>query len=47
MLFGGDRFGTVLDPFGHSWAITTHKIDLTPEGLRKAGEEFFASMAKQ
>ncbi len=45
--FWGDRFGTILDPFGHSWAIATHKIDLTPEGLRKAGEEFFASMTKQ
>ncbi len=45
--FWGDRFGTVLDPFGHSWAIATHKIDMTPEGLRKAGEEFFAKMAKQ
>jgi uncharacterized glyoxalase superfamily protein PhnB len=45
--FWGDRFGSVLDPFGHSWAIATHKIDMTPEGLRKAGEEFFAKMAKQ
>jgi len=45
--FWGDRFGTILDPYGHSWAIATHKIDMTPEGLRKAGEEFFAKMAKQ
>ena len=45
--FWGDRFGSVLDPFGHSWAIVTHKIDMTPEGLSKAGEEFFAKMAKQ
>ncbi len=45
--FWGDRSGTVLDPFGHSWTIATRKIDLSPEALRKAGEEFFASMAKQ
>ena len=45
--FWGDRYGMVLDPFGHSWAIATHKIDISPEGLRKAGEEFFANMAKQ
>ena len=44
--FWGDRFGSVVDPFGHSWSIATHKIDMTPEGLRKAGEEFFANMAK-
>jgi len=42
--FWGDRFGTVMDPYGHSWAIATHKIDMTPEGLRKAGEEYFARL---
>jgi len=42
--FWGDRFGTVIDPYGHSWAIATHQKDLTPEELRKAGEEFFAIM---
>lgn len=45
--FWGDRYGVVLDPFGHSWSIATHKIDMMPEELRKAGEEFFASMKKQ
>jgi uncharacterized glyoxalase superfamily protein PhnB len=42
--FWGDRFGTVMDPYGHSWAIATHKIDMTPEGLRKAGEEYFSNL---
>lgn len=45
--FWGDRFGTVIDPFGHSWSIATHKIDMTPDGLRKAGEEYFASLTKK
>ena len=45
--FWGDRYGMVIDPYGHSWAIATHKIDMTPEGMRKAGEEYFASLAKQ
>jgi len=45
--FWGDRIGSVVDPYGHSWSIATHKIDMTPEGLRKAGEEYFANMAKQ
>ena len=42
--FWGDRFGTILDPFGHSWAISTHKKDVSPEEMRKAAEEF---MGKQ
>ena len=46
-MFWGDRFGTVMDPYGHSWAIATHKIDMTPEGLRKAGEEYFANLSKK
>ncbi len=45
--FWGDRYGVVTDPFGHSWAIATHQRDLNPEELKKAGEEFFASMAKR
>ena len=45
--FWGDRFGTIMDPYGHSWAVATHQIDMTPEGLRKAGEEYFANLAKK
>lgn len=45
--FWGDRYGLVHDPFGHAWAISTHKRDMLPEELRKAGEEFFVSMTKK
>ena len=45
--FWGDRFGTITDPFGHSWSIATHQKDMSPEEMKKAGEEYFASMAKQ
>lgn len=31
--FYGDRNGRVTDPFGHHWAISTHKEDLTPEEI--------------
>ena len=31
--FWGDRFGSVQDPFGHSWAIATHVEDLTPDEI--------------
>ncbi|MGI0064716.1 MAG: VOC family protein [Nitrosopumilaceae archaeon] len=44
--FWGDRYGQVMDPDGHSWAIATHKKDMSPEEMRKAGEEFFCNMAK-
>jgi hypothetical protein len=45
--FWGDRYGLVADPDGHSWAIATHKKDMSPEEMRKAGEEFFCNMGKQ
>ena len=44
--FWGDRYGILMDKFGHSWAISTHKIDLTPDGLRKAAENYFSNLSK-
>ncbi|MGI0006661.1 MAG: VOC family protein [Nitrosotalea sp.] len=44
--FWGDRFGSIVDPFGHVWSIATHKKDLTPDELKKAGEEAFKNMCK-
>lgn len=44
--FWGDRYGQVRDPFGHIWAIATHKEDLTPEETQKRSAEFFASMKR-
>lgn len=43
-MFWGDRYGKVTDPFGHEWAIATHKEDLTPEEIGKRAEAFFANM---
>jgi PhnB protein len=34
-MFWGDRMGNVTDPFGHSWAIATHKEDVSPEEMQK------------
>jgi PhnB protein len=45
-MFWGDRFGTVTDPFGHSWQIATHVEDLTPEEMAERGREAMASMAQ-
>ena len=29
-MFWGDRYGKVVDPFGHHWSIAEHLEDLTP-----------------
>jgi PhnB protein len=36
--FYGDRSGTLEDPFGHVWTISTHKEDLTPEEIHRRAE---------
>jgi PhnB protein len=45
--FWGDRFGKVVDPFGHHWGIATHKEDLTPEQMEKRRAEFEKKMAQK
>jgi PhnB protein len=34
-MFWGDRYGQVVDPFGHRWSIATRKQDLTPEEIQQ------------
>ncbi len=46
-MFWGDRVGQINDPFGYSWMIATHTIDLTDDQIKKKAEDFFASMAKK
>jgi PhnB protein len=41
-MFWGDRYGVVVDPFGHQWSLATHVRDLTPEEMMKGMEEAFA-----
>ncbi len=33
--FYGDRSGSLKDPFGHSWHLSTHKEDVSPEELHR------------
>jgi uncharacterized glyoxalase superfamily protein PhnB len=40
-MFWGDRYGRLLDPFGHEWSVATHKEDLTPEELSKRAQAAF------
>jgi len=42
-MFWCDRTGRVIDPFGHDWAIATHKEDVSIEEMRKRSEVFFAN----
>lgn len=35
-MFWGDRYGIVIDPFGHSWSIATHIRDVSPEEMTAA-----------
>ena len=39
----GDRFGTVIDPFGHRWAIMTKVEDVSPEEADRRIKEWLAS----
>jgi PhnB protein len=33
--FYGDRSGTLKDPFGHSWHLSTHVEDVSPEEIHR------------
>ena len=37
-MFWGDRMANLTDPFGHSWAIATHKEDVSPEEMQKRAQ---------
>jgi PhnB protein len=43
--FGGDRFGSVMDPFGHLWSIATHVEDVPPEEMAERAKAAMAAMS--
>jgi PhnB protein len=43
--FWGDRFGTITDPFGHTWSIATHVEDLTPDEIEERSKAAMAAMS--
>jgi PhnB protein len=43
--FWGDRFGSLTDPFGHSWSMATHVEDVPPEEMERRGREAMAAMS--
>lgn len=42
-MFWGDRMGSVADPFGQTWTIASRVKLMTPEEMKKAGDEFAAA----
>jgi PhnB protein len=44
--FYGDRSGTLTDPFGHVWTISTHKEDVSPEEMDRRHQEFVKKQQK-
>ena len=42
--FYGDRSGGFIDPFGHSWHISSHVEDVPMEELKKRSEEAMKEM---
>jgi PhnB protein len=45
--FWGDRYGKLVDPFGHHWSVGARLEELTPEEVEKRGQEFFSKHAKK
>jgi len=46
-MFWGDRIGQVVDPWGQKWALAMRIKEMTPEEMKKAGDEFVAQQKKQ
>jgi len=44
-LFWGDRVGTVVDPEGYTWMISTHIAEPTPQEMNKKMKEQMAAMS--
>lgn len=41
-MFWGDRYGRLVDPFGHQWSVATHLRDLSPAEIQDAMSKTFA-----
>lgn len=43
--FWGDRYGMVIDPYGHCWSIATQKEQLAPDEIMKRAAQAFGGGA--
>lgn len=46
-MFWGDRYGVLVDPFGHSWSIATHMRDVCEDEIAAAVKEIAANACGQ
>ena len=46
-MFWGDRFGSFVDPYGHTWGLSTHVEDLTEKEIEERAKDFYAQMAQK
>jgi uncharacterized glyoxalase superfamily protein PhnB len=46
-MFWGDRYGKLVDPFGHEWSIGTHIEDVPPEEMPKRAAEAMKQFCKE
>ncbi len=44
--FWGDRYGQLVDPFGHHWALGEHVEDVAPEELERRAKAAFSQAAQ-
>jgi PhnB protein len=44
-MFWGDRFGSLTDPYGHSWSFATHIEDVPPEEMEDRAKQAMAAMS--
>ncbi len=45
LMFWGDRYGKLTDPFGHQWGLATHVEDVAPEEMKRRMEEMNKQMS--
>ena len=43
-MFWGDRYGMLIDPFGHTWSMASHIEDVPPEEMGKRAEAAMSQM---
>jgi PhnB protein len=45
-MFWGDRFGSFVDPYGHTWNLSTHTKDMTEQEIAEGAKAWNEQMAK-
>ena len=46
-MFWGDRFGQFIDPYGHTWGLSTHVEDVSEEETERRAVDFYKQMAQR